>query len=174
MLPNAGAESDGVREQDVTYDIGIRYAGLLRANPAFSVRTSRTDPEQVLGSTNAQSLAARVDGANSWGADYFISLHTNAAENRSAQGSEAFVYRMGSEAAILADRLLISLTSAAGMRNRGTFARPGLYVLRKTRMPAVLCELGFITNPYDRGILTTRPELCARGLYDGTLAFFGL
>ena len=73
--PNAGAEGNGFREQDITYDIGTRLAALLRADPEFEVRTSRTSPTQILGNTVSQSLAARVQDANSWGADYFISLH---------------------------------------------------------------------------------------------------
>ena len=171
--PNAGAEYAGVREQDVTYDVGIRLAGLLRADPAFSVRTSRSDPEQVLGSTNAQSLALRVSAANDWGADYFLSLHTNAAENESAEGAEAFVYSMRGEAAVFAERILIEYCAATGMRDRGVFARPGLYVLRRTAMPAALVETGFISNRYDRAILTEQPDLCARGLYAGIMKYFG-
>lgn len=45
--PNAGAEANGVREQDVTYEVGVRLADLLRANPNFEVRRQeirRTSP----------------------------------------------------------------------------------------------------------------------------------
>ena len=168
--PNAGAEYAGVREQDVTYDVGIRLAGLLRDG---GVIVEQGDPEQVLGSTNAQSLALRVSAANDWGADYFLSLHTNAAENESAEGAEAFVYSMRGEAAVFAERILIEYCAATGMRDRGVFARPGLYVLRRTAMPAALVETGFISNRYDRAILTEQPDLCARGLYAGIMKYFG-
>ena len=79
--PNAGAEANGVREQDVTYEVGVRLADLLRANPNFEVRLSRNSPDEQLGTSNATSLAARVNAANSWPADYFISLHCNASTN---------------------------------------------------------------------------------------------
>ena len=39
--PNAGAEGNGFREQDLVFDIGVRLANLLRANPDFDVRLSR-------------------------------------------------------------------------------------------------------------------------------------
>ena len=50
----------------------------------------------------------------------------------------------------------------------------GLYVLRHTYMPAVLMEIGFITNDNDRYLMTADPESFARGLYNGLLAYFGL
>ena len=172
--PNAGAEGNGLREQDVTYEIGSRLSALLRADPEFDVRTSRTDPNEVLGTTNATSLAARVNAANSWKADYFISLHCNAAASASANGSEAYVYRMRTQAQYFAERIIIGLTEATGMRNRGVSARPSLYVLRKTSMPAALIEMGFITNPGDAYVLSRRPGLAARGMYNGILTYFGL
>ena len=89
--PNAGAEGNGLREQNLVYAIGIELAELLRENPNFEVRLSRPSPETQLGTSNASSLAARVRDANSWGADYFISLHTNASDLAAATGSEAFV-----------------------------------------------------------------------------------
>ena len=85
--PNAGAEGNGLREQDLVYTIGQELAARLRADPDFEVRLSRPTRDTLLGTTNATSLAARVNEANRWGADYFISLHTNAASSPSAGGS---------------------------------------------------------------------------------------
>ena len=84
--PNAGAEGNGLREQDIVYKIGIELAELLRANPNFEVKLSRPSSSTQIGSSNSESLRLRVNEANSWGADYFISLHTNASELRSASG----------------------------------------------------------------------------------------
>ena len=172
--PNAGAEGQGLREQDITYDIGIRLAELLRADPNFEVRTSRTSPTQILGTTNAQSLAARVNDANNWGADYFISLHTNASQITAASGNEAYVFALGGAAESFATSILGGLTASTGIESRGVFARPSLYVLRRTAMPATLIEMGFITNPGDAYLMSQEPERFARGIYDGILAYFGL
>ena len=76
---NTGAEGNGFFEQDITYDIGQRVYRLLADNPAFEATLSRPTPETVLGSDNSSSLVARVREANAFGADLFISLHTNAA-----------------------------------------------------------------------------------------------
>ena len=172
--PNAGAEGNGYREQDLVYVIGKDLEALLNANPNFEARTSRNAPDEILGTSIATSLAARVDAANNWGADYFISIHANASDIVSASGSEAFVYRTGSPAYSFAENILLGLSESTGLQNRGVFARPTLYVLRKTNMPAVLVEVGFITNPGDAALMAENPQLIARGMYNGILRYFGL
>ncbi len=172
---NTGAEGNGYFEQDITYDIGIRLADLLRRNPEFEVRLSRPDPDTVLGTSNSTSLTERVREANSWGADVFLSLHTNASERSSATGAEALVYSLGIPVSPeLAEDILDELTLTTGLRNRGVIARPGLYVLRRTDMPAVLVEMGFISNPSDATLMAESPELFARGIYRGILKYYNL
>ena len=171
--PNAGSEGNGFREQDLVYTIGQMTADLLRQS-GFEVRLSRPTVQTQLGTSNTTSLAARVNDANGWGADYFISLHTNASVIESASGSEAFVFRRDSDAEILAENILEQLNFATGLTNRGVFARPGLYVLRRTRMPAVLTELGFITNPVDAELMAYSPQLFASGVTNGILAYLGM
>ncbi len=172
--PNAGAEGNGLREQDLTYEIGVLTADLLRQDPNFEVRLSRPTPETSLGTTNAESLAARVNDANSWGADFFISLHANASTITSASGSEAFVYSSPSPAVGFAEAILDGLHEFTGLADRGVFVRPSLYVLRRTKMPATLVELGFITNPGDAALMSQNPELFAQGIYYGLLDYFGI
>ena len=172
--PNAGAEGNGFVEQDITYEIGIRLADLLRSNGNFDVRVSRPTPQTSLGTSNASSLRIRVDEANAFGADYFVSLHTNASTNSSASGSEALVYSSPSVASELGEDILVWLNRLTGLRNRGIVNRPGLYVLRKTQMPAVLVEMGFISNPNDAALMNNSPELFAEGIYNGILQYTGL
>ncbi len=172
--PNAGAEGNGFVEQDITYEIGTRLAALLRQNGNFDVRVSRSTPDEILGTTNASSLRIRVDEANAFGADYFVSLHTNASSNASVSGSEVLVYNEPSVASELGEDILVWLNRITGLRNRGIVERPGLYVLRKTRMPAVLVEMGFISNPGDATLMNNSPELFAEGIYNGILQYTGL
>lgn len=172
--PNAGAEGNGLREQDIVFRIGILLAELLRSNPNFEVRLSRPTAETQIGTSNTTSLRARVEDANSWGADYFLSLHTNASEIPSATGTEAFAFSRSSPAFALGEDILAALSAATGLRNRGMQVRSGLYVLRKTAMPSILIELGFITNPNDARLMSQQPELFARGIYNGLLEYFNL
>ncbi len=172
---NAGAEGNGYYEQDITYEIGRRLYNLLLTNPEFTPRLSRPTPETVLGTSNSSSLTERVRQANSWPADIFLSLHNNAAENPRATGNEALVYSPGATVAnALATQILEQLTLTTGLRNRGIVYRPGLYVLKETAMPAVLVEMGFISNPDDADLLANSPYLFATGIYRGILKYYGL
>ena len=172
---NTGAEGNGYYEQDITYEIGRRLYNLLLTNPEFTPRLSRPTPDTILGTSNSSSLTARVNQANSWPADIFISLHNNAAVNENASGNEALVYGPAQVVANdLATNILEQLTLTTGLRNRGIVYRPGLYVLKETSMPAVLVEMGFISNPYDADLLVNSPYLFATGIYRGILKYYGL
>ena len=171
--PNAGAEGNGLQEQTITYNVGQALASLLRANPDFEVRLSRPTPTTTLGTSNSTSLQARVNDANAWGADYFISIHTNASNIPEATGVEAFAYSRPSRAFSLGEDIVENLSEATGLNDRGMKVRPGLYVLRRTNMPAVLVEIGFITNPSDAALMDSNPELFARGIYNGILEYLG-
>ena len=172
---NTGAEGNGYFEQDITYEVGRLLFEYLDSNPEFTPRLSRPTTDTVLGTSNASSVIARVNQANAWDADIFVSIHTNASVNPSANGAEALIYSVSStEAYNLAEDIITNLTEVTGLRNRGIIERPGLYVLRRTAMPAVLVELGFITNPEDAELMVNSPNLFALGIYRGILEYYGL
>ena len=172
---NTGAEGNGFYEQDITYEIGRRLYNLLLTNPEFEPRLSRPTPETILGTNNSSSLTTRVNEANEWGADIFVSLHNNASENPRATGNEALTYGESATVAnALAEEILEQLTLTTGLRNRGIVYRPGLYVLKETEMPAVLVEMGFISNPEEAELMANNPGLFALGIYRGILRYYGL
>lgn len=171
---NAGAEGFGLREQDITYQVGIYLANILNADPRFEARTSRTSPEQVLGYSNTSSLAERVRLANTWPADYFLSIHCNASGNPEMNGTECYVYENYTQSYYLAERILLAIVDRLGTYNNGVRINPSLYVLRRTNMPAVLIELAYITNYSDSQKLATRQYDFAYAIYQGLLNYFGL
>lgn len=171
---NAGAEGFGYREQDITYIVGIYLANILSNDPRFEVRVSRPTPETVLGTSNATSLRERVFMANSWPADYFISIHVNANPNPDVNGSEVYVYDLDSTAADLAEEILTEIVRRTGTKYNGVRENPALYVLRRTQMPSVLVELGYITNYDDLQILINDQYQFAYGIYVGLLNYLGL
>lgn len=173
--PNAGAILGDIYEGDLNYRVGADLKEILDTDPRFEARLSRPTPTTVLGTSNATSLAARVDAANRWPADYFISIHANINPNNPAlNGTEMYVYRLRTQANWLAESLMKGVNDIAGTKNNGIFARPSLFVLRATHMPAVLAELGYMSNPSDADKLVNDPQSFARGLYAGLLNYFGL
>jgi len=171
--PNTGAEGNGLREQDITYIVGVYLADMLRADPRFDVRLSRNSPTEILGTSNATSLAARVNAANSWPADYFISIHCNANTNPAINGTEVYVYRENTQSYWLAQHVLRGVVERVGTRDNGVRLNPGLYVLRKTNMPSILVELAYLTNTSDAEKLRDDPYGFAQGIYNGLLSYFG-
>ena len=172
--PNAGAEGSGLREQDIVFRVGIELAELLRQNPDFEVRLSRPTADTQIGTSTTTSLRERVADANAWGADYFISIHTNASLDPSANGVEAFAYSRPSRAFSLGEDIVNSISNITGLSDRGMKVRPGLYVLKNTSMPAVLVELGFISNPGDAALMRDNPRLFAQGIYNGIVEYTGI
>lgn len=170
---NAGAEGFGMREQDITYNVGMYLADFLREDSRFEVRTSRTSPEQILGTSNSTSLAARVNAANNWPADYFISIHVNSNTNPAINGTEVYVYQEYTQSYYFGEHILNAIVSQVGTKDNGLRVRPSLYVLRKTNMPAVLVELAYITNYSDSQKLRNNQYQFALGIYNGMLSYFG-
>lgn len=170
---NAGAEGFGLREQDITYNVGMYLAELLKNDSRFEVRTSRTSPNQILGTSNSTSLSARVDAANEWPANYFISIHANANTNPDVNGTEVYVYQEYTQSYYLGEHILNSIVEQLGTKNNGVRVRPSLYVLRNTNMPAALVELAYITNASDAEKLRNNQRQFAQAIYSGLLRYFG-
>ena len=170
---NTGASGNGLYEQDVTFLIGTLLAELLRADGRFEIQLSRPNKSVVLGTDNASSIMARVEGAEAFNADYLISLHTNSFTQESANGIEVYVEEKGSEAYAFGEALLNGLLDATNLGNRGVKLEPDLDILEFSSMPSALLEMGFISNVGDATLLAEHPELFAQGIYSGILDYFG-
>ena len=168
---NAGAEGFGLREQDITYLVGAYLANILNADSRFTAITSRTSPDEILGYDTNSSLRTRTEQANQWGADYFLSIHTNANVNPAINGTEAYVYAVNTPSYELA---VNEIVRRLGTKNNGIYARPSLYVLRRTNMPAVLIELAYLSNEGDAALLADKPYEFAYAIYVGLLNYLGL
>ena len=168
---NTGASWYGRNEQDITYIIGQELAALLLADGRFEVMLSRPTPETVLGTNNSTSLIERVRMANSWPADYFISIHTNASTNTEASGTEVYVYKLGSQSNWLAAQVLDGIVETVGTKDRAVRVNSSLYVLKKTTTPASLAETAYLSNLHYCLMLELAPGGFAFGIYPGVLRY---
>ena len=171
---NTGASGNGLYEQDVTFLIGCLLAEFLKADKRFEVQLSRPNKSVVLGTDNKSSLMARVEGAAAFEADYLISLHINSFTDDTANGIEVYSAEAGSESYVFGESLLNGLIGSTNLKDRGMKLNPDLDILEFSSMPAVLLEMGFISNSGDAALLSEHPELFAKGIYLGILDYFGL
>lgn len=139
-----GACAGGVQEKDITLTMAKLIGAGLHDCKVIYTRSGDTGPE----------LAKRTSMANEQKADLLISVHCNAATNADAQGCETWIYTNPSGAsAMAAQSVHARMAQASVMKDRG-IKRGNLHMVRESKMPAILVELGFITNAVDRAKLT--------------------
>lgn len=148
-----GAVAASFREADIALRWAVAGEFLLEPK-GFDVFLTRDD------NTDNSPVGSRDDKAMQAGCDRFISIHCNAA-NGSATGVEAF-YRDSADKAF-AQIVLDCLVEATGLKSRGLKSEsesqhPRLAVL-DFGPPACLIEIGFIDNPKDREVITTRSTI---------------
>ncbi len=131
-----GIPGQRIAEKDMTLDVALRLRNILSANGYHVVMTRSTDVFVPLG--------GRVAIANSYRNAVFVCIHFNATGRSGASGIETYFYSRDSLP--LASAIHYYVTGGAPSANRGV-RRRGYYVLRKTAIPAVLVECGFLTNP---------------------------
>lgn len=131
-----GIPGQRVAEKDMTLDVALRLSNLLSASGYRVVMTRSSDV--------FVPLAGRVAIANSYRNAVFVCIHFNATGRSGASGIETYFYSRDSLP--LASAIHYYVAGGAPSDNRGV-RRRGYYVLRKTIIPAVLVECGFLTNP---------------------------
>ena len=170
---DSGAVSprSGLRECEVAAHVGALVKHYLEASGC----TCKLMQSDNLASTSiGRSRYADRQGltvtetANDWDADIFVSIHCNSAEAEEACGTETFAYALdGGEGEKLATCIQDQIIDALNTVDRGVKANPKLLVLKYTGMPAVLVELGFISNVGDEELLATRQDDFARAIARG-------
>jgi len=139
-----GIPGQRVAEKDMTLDVSQRLRNVLSASGYRVVMTRDSDV--------FVPLPTRVAIANSYRNAIFVCIHFNATQRRSAGGIETYFYSRDSLP--LASAIHRLVVGGAPSSNRGV-RRRGYYVLRKTNIPAVLVECGFLTNPTEAAYAQT-------------------
>lgn len=139
-----GVPGQRISEKDKTLDVAQRLKRILQASGYRVIMTRDSDV--------FIPLPTRVAIANANGGATFVSIHFNCASRSGANGIETYYYR--SDSAALAQSIHRNVLSGAPTENRG-IRRRGFYVLRKTSIPSVLVECGFLTNPTEGSLALT-------------------
>ena len=135
-----GIPGQRVSEKDMTLDVARRLKSVLEASGYRVVMTRDSDVFVPLGTRTAI--------ANSNRNAIFVSVHFNSATRSGASGIETYFYNRDSLS--LASAIHHYVAGGAPSSNRGV-RRRGYFVLRRTNMPSVLVECGFLTNPTEAG-----------------------
>ncbi len=158
---NPGAIYMGRQEKDDTLALTLAIGRILEANGVEVYYTRDTDV--------FETPLQKAQEANQTGADYFVSIHRNSSPMPNQYtGIETLVYNRYGEAARLAYNINEELEEV-GFENQGVNERTNLAVLRRTQMPAVLVEVGFINTDADNALLDARFDDVAQAIADGIL-----
>jgi len=142
-----GAVHNGCREKDIVLDVALMAVENLKASGVDARLTRSTDTFIEL--NDRAAIAQRI------GAKLFVSLHCDAASNRRARGFTIYApenrMRQTSSFASLMEKSMLSPSMASrGVRSAG------FRVLLRTRCPALLVEMGYLSNRYDARLLNSK------------------
>lgn len=158
---NPGAVYNGRQEKDDALALTLAVGQILAANGVEVYYTRETDI--------FETPLQKAQEANQTGADYFVSIHRNSSPvPNQYTGIETLVYNRYGEAARLAYNINEELEEV-GFENQGVNERTNLAVLRRTQMPAVLVEVGFINTEADNTLLDARFDDVVQAIADGIL-----
>ncbi len=156
-----GASYNGRREKDDNLKLALMVGEILENNGVDVVYTRTTDVYDT--------PFQKASKANAAGADYFVSIHRNAFTTpNTGSGIETLVYDHSGIKVDLAENINAELEKL-GFNNLGVIDRPNLVVLKRTQMPAVLVEAGFIDSDADNALLDANYEAAAQAIADGIL-----
>lgn len=156
-----GAVYKGRQEKEDTLDLTLAVGDILKKN-GIDVYYTRTTDEY-------ETPFKKATDANNSSADLFVSIHRNSSENPNQySGVETLVY---SDTGLKAEvaRNINNQLEDAGFKNLGVDERKNLVVLKRTKMPAVLVEAGFINNDKDNYLFDEEFDSIAQAIADGIL-----
>ncbi|MCD8103893.1 MAG: N-acetylmuramoyl-L-alanine amidase [Lachnospiraceae bacterium] len=157
-----GAVYEGRNEKDDTLRLTLAVGDILEEN---GVEVAYTRTEDVY-----DSPLQKAQIANEQGGDFFISIHRNSSpRDNQYSGVETLVYDLSGDKAALAEAINAELAEV-GFRDLGVKERPDLIVLKRTEMPAVLVEVGFLNTDADNELFDREFAAIAEAIAGGVLS----
>ena len=158
---NPGAVYEGRQEKDDALALVLAMGPILQNNGIDVLYTRTTDVYQT--------PLQKAELANEADVDYFVSIHRNSfLEDNVVSGVESLVYDLSGVKYEMAQNINAQLETV-GFVDLGVKARPNLIVLRRTKMPAVLVEAGFINSDTDNMLFDANFQAIAQAIADGII-----
>ena len=151
---SGAVSSTGIKEANITSIVGLMLLNQLILNGY---------PVEFYQQKESHFEIAPLE--NKSGATCFISIHCNSFSSKEANGIEVLYCKGSAKGKKLAEITQKELIKATGLRDRGIKEREDLTVLNKTKAPAILVELGFISNKNDLYSLVEHPEIFANAIW---------
>ncbi len=158
-----GAIRSGINEKDINTSVSLKTAAILRSN-GYKVYMTRDEDKTV-------SLEDRVVFAEEIKPDIFVSIHVNSSQGTSATGIETHYYH---DYSIPLGKLVQnSMKKYINSPDRGLL-KSKFYVINHTTMPAILVEIGFISNEGERAELVSesRQQATAKAIAEGIMNYY--
>ncbi len=161
-----GAVYEGRQEKDDVLRLALAVGDILE-NSGVDVAYTRTEDVYDTPLEKAQT-------ANREGGDFLISIHRNSSpEANQYSGAETLVFDNSGKKVELAENINRELAEA-GFRDLGIKERPGLVILRRSQLPAVLVEAGFINTEADNELFDQNFQGIAQAIANGVLETLGM
>mgnify|MGYP002469478194 CR=1 FL=1 len=157
-----GAIREGINEKDIALDVTRRVASILKSK-GYKAALTRADDTFV-------SLQDRVEFSENEAPEIFVSIHVNSAVATEPKGIETHYYHEYSKE--LASVVHARMIKAIDTKDRGLF-KSKFYVINHTTVPAILVEMGFLSNEEERKELVTdsRKQKTAKAIAEGIIEY---
>lgn len=156
-----GAVYNGRREKDDNLALALAVGEILADN---GIEVGYTRVEDVY-----QSPVEKARSANGQGGDYLVSIHRNSSPAPNTySGVQSLIYNEGGVMSQMAENINQEMNQV-GYQNLGTDVRRNLAVLRRSQMPAILVEAGFINTDADNILFDERFSETAQAIADGII-----
>ena len=161
--PDGGAVADdGTLEKDINLDVAKRLCKLLQKTGAYVIMTRLDDNavtddlDKKIREIKRRDLKNRRDIRDNSNADLFVSIHMNKFEDPKYYGAQVFYSKTPPESEKLAESIQSELITLADPTNtRSTKKAEGIFILENSKIPSVLVECGFLSNPSENEKLKT-------------------
>lgn len=185
LLPPHGADDpgkvgvSGTEEKDLNLEIALQLKDYLVEQGMEVVMTREDDislAEEGASSAKVSDLKKRVEIIDGADAALAVSIHQNSYTDSAVSGAQVFYYGDSAEGKLLAEALQQNLIDNLDPSNtRAAKANESYYILKKTSIPTVIVECGFLSNPEEEALLSDEAyqEKIVEAVYEGIVDYLG-